>query len=163
MVSTHFVISCSFDLKLPTSLYLPSPLLHEMPYKRLVLFCCSRCSGTTASLSIWRSHPVFTPNSDEASREDDVKWDGSGKVSEGSNASPDIRLADNDAQIWRDQALWEAKSTMTGKPHEIARNQIIRDEADDTEGNIDDEKISLDHRTVGGNVNYLRYSMCRSS
>lgn len=101
--------------------------------------------------------------SDEASHEDDVKWDGSGKVSEGSNASPDIRLADNDAQIWRDQGLWEAKSAMTGKPHEIARNQIIRDEADDTEGNIDDEKISLDHRTAGGNVNYLRYSMYRST
>jgi len=164
MVSIHFVISCSFDLKLPTSLSLPSPLLHEMPYKRLVMFCCSsRCSGTTASLSIWRSHPVFTPNSDEASHEDDVKWDGGGKDSEGSNASSDIRLADNDAQIWRDQALGEANITMTSKPHESARNQIIRDEADDTEGNIHDEKISLDHRTAGGNVNYLRYSMCRST
>lgn len=163
MVSTHFAISCSFDLKLPTSLSLPSPLLHEMPYKRLVMFCCSRCRGTTASLSIWRSHPVFTPNSDEASHEDDVQWDGGGKVSEGSNASPDIQLADNDAQIWRDQELWEAKSTMTSKPHEIARNPIIRDEADDTEGNNDDEKIRLDHHTAGGNVNYLRYSMCRST
>jgi hypothetical protein len=110
-----------------------------------------------------RSHPLFTPNSDEASHEDDAKWNGGGKVSEGSNASPDIRLADNDAQIWRDRALREAQSTMASKPQEITRDQIIRDEADDTEGNVDDEKISLNHRTAGGNVNYLRYSMCRST
>lgn len=110
-----------------------------------------------------RSHPVFTPNSDEASHEDDVKWDGGGKVSEGSNASPDIRLADSDDQIWRDQELQEDESPMTSKPQEIARSQIIRDEADDTDGNNDADKISLDHHTAGGNVNYLRYSMCRST
>jgi hypothetical protein len=110
-----------------------------------------------------RCHPLFTPNSDETSHEDDAKSNGGGKVSEGSNASPDIRLADNDAQIWRDRAFREAQSTMTSKPQEITRNQIIRDEADDTEGNSDDEKISLSHRTSGGNVNYLRYSMCKST
>jgi hypothetical protein len=110
-----------------------------------------------------RSHPLFTPNSDETSHEDDVKWNGGVKVSEGSNASPDIRLADNDAQIWRDRALQEAQSVMTSKPQEITRNQIIGDEADDTESNVDDEKITLDHHTAGGNVNYLRYSMCRST
>jgi hypothetical protein len=111
-----------------------------------------------------RSHPLFTLNSDEASRDDDGKWNSNGKLGEGSNATLDIRLADNDAQIWRDQALRESQMAITNKLQQPTGDQIIKDEAeDDNEGNDDDEKLNLDLPTTGGNVNYLRYSMCRSA
>jgi hypothetical protein len=105
------------------------------------------------------SHPLFTLNSDEASREDDGKWNSDGKVSERSNASPDIRLADNDAQIWRDRALLESEMAVSSKSQDAAGDQIIKDEADDD----DDEKLNLDVPATGGSANYLRYSMCRST
>lgn len=107
-----------------------------------------------------RSHPLFTLNSDEASREDDGKWNSDGKVSEGSNSTPDIRLADNDAQIWSDRLATESEVAMTSKPRQTTGDQVIRDEAEDAD---DDEKLNLDVSTAGGNVNYLRYSMCRST
>jgi hypothetical protein len=108
-----------------------------------------------------KSHPLFTLNSDEASREDDGKWNSDGKVSEGSNATPDIRLADNDAQIWRDQVVRESEMAMTSKPQQTTGDQVIKDEAEDDDDV--DEKLNLDVPTTGGNVNYLRYSMCRST
>jgi hypothetical protein len=120
-----------------------------------------------------RSHTVFTLNSDEASREDDGKWNIDGKVSEGSNAAPDIRLADNDTQIWRDRLVRESEMAVTSKPQQTTGDQVIKDEADDDDDDgggggddddddDDDEKLNLDVPTTGGNVNYLRYSMCRS-
>ncbi|XP_021928119.1 eye-specific diacylglycerol kinase [Zootermopsis nevadensis] len=92
--------------------------------------------------------------SDEASREDDGKWNSDGKVSEGSNSTPDIRLADNDAQIWSDRLVTESEIAMTSKPRQTTGDQVIRDEAEDAD---DDEKLNLDVSTAGGNVNYLSH------
>jgi hypothetical protein len=104
-----------------------------------------------------RSQPLFTLDSDETSHEDDGKWNGDGKVSERSNATPDIRLADNDAQIWRDGALRESQAAVTSTPQCTSADRVIGNEEDD-----DDEKFNLECPSTGGNVNYLRYSMCRS-
>jgi hypothetical protein len=103
-----------------------------------------------------RSQPLFTLNSDETSREDDGKWNDDGKVSERSNTTPDIRLADNDAQIWRDQALQEAQATTS---QQTAEDQIVKNEEDDD----NDEKFNVDCPSTERNVNYVRYSMCRST
>lgn len=104
-----------------------------------------------------RSQPLFALNSDETSREDDGKWNSDGKVSERSNTTPDIRLADNDAQIWRDQALRESQAAVTSTPQQTTEDQVIRNEEEDD----NDEKFNLDCPSTGGNINYLRYSMCR--
>jgi hypothetical protein len=104
-----------------------------------------------------RSQPLFTLDSDETSHEDDGKWNSEGKVSE-RNTTPDIRLADNDAQIWRDRALRESQAAMTSTPHQATEDQVITNEEDDS-----DEKFNLERPATGGNVNYLRYSMCKST
>jgi hypothetical protein len=103
-----------------------------------------------------RSQPLFTLDSDETSHEDDGKWNSDGKVSERSNTTPDIRLADNDAQIWRDRALRESQAAMTNTPQQTSEDQVIKNKEDN------DEKFNLECPSTGGNVNYLRYSMCKS-
>ena len=113
-----------------------------------------------ASPGNMRSPPVFKPNSDEASREDDGKWNSDTKISEGSNTSPDIRLADNDAQIWKDRPLFEMQLASTKNQQ---GESLIKDEGDVSKGNTDDEKLNIDVSSSGGSVNYLRYSMCRST
>ncbi|PSN37266.1 Eye-specific diacylglycerol kinase [Blattella germanica] len=93
--------------------------------------------------------------SDEASREEDSKWSNDAKTTEGSNALPDIRQADNDAQIWKEQTLVESQRNTT-MPQQISGESMMKDDGDeDNEGNTDDEKFNLDLPSSGGSVNYL--------